>query len=110
MSKTSTDLARHALNGPTMGSRWSALFFAPAAFDPGPVAAALQAAVDRVEGQMSTWKPQSDLMRLNAAPVGEWHDLPEDLAQVLRLRRSAPRSPRRGVRHGTVSTSTADAC
>ena len=85
MSKTSTDLARHALNGPTMGSRWSALFFAPAAFDPGPVAAALQAAVDRVEGQMSTWKPQSDLMRLNAAPVGEWHDLPEDLAQVLRL-------------------------
>ena len=27
MSKTSTDLARHALNGPTMGTRWSALFF-----------------------------------------------------------------------------------
>ncbi|WP_413875784.1 FAD:protein FMN transferase [Albidovulum sp.] len=85
MSKTSTDLVRHALNGPTMGSRWSALFFAPATFDPGPVRAALQAAVDRVDGQMSTWRPESDLMRLNAAPVGAWCDLPEDLARVLHL-------------------------
>jgi thiamine biosynthesis lipoprotein len=85
MSKTSTDLVRHALNGATMGTRWSALVFAPADFDLRPVRAALQAAVDRVDAQMSTWRPESDLMRLNAAPVGAWCDLPEDLARVLRL-------------------------
>ncbi len=85
MSKMSTDLVRHALNGPTMGTRWSALFFAPAGFDPGPIREALQAAVDRVDEQMSTWKPGSALMRLNAAPVGAWCDLPGDLARVLHL-------------------------
>ncbi len=36
MSKMSTDPIRHALNGPTMGTRWSALFFAPPGFDPRP--------------------------------------------------------------------------
>lgn len=85
MSGTSTELARHALNGPTMGTRWTALFFAPRAFDPGAVQAALQAAVDAVDAQMSTWRPDSDLMRLNAAPVGQWLTVPPDLARVLSL-------------------------
>lgn len=85
MSKMSTDRVRHALAGPTMGTRWSALFFAPPGFDPAPVQAALQAALDTVDAQMSTWKPDSDLMRLNAAPVGAWQDIPADLARVLTL-------------------------
>jgi thiamine biosynthesis lipoprotein len=85
MLKTSTNLTRHALNGPTMGTRWSALFFTDATFDPAPVQAALQAAVDRVDAQMSTWKPDSDLMRLNRAPVGDWVTVPPDLAHVLTL-------------------------
>jgi thiamine biosynthesis lipoprotein len=85
MSKMSTDLVRHALNGPTMGTRWSALFFAPAAVDPGPVQTALQAAVDAVDAQMSTWKPDSALMHLNRSPVGEWLTLRLDLARVLAL-------------------------
>jgi thiamine biosynthesis lipoprotein len=85
MSKMSTDLMRHALNGPVMGSRWSGLFFADPVFDPAPVQAALQVAVDAVDAQMSTWKPDSDLMRLNAAAVGEWRDIPADLARVLEL-------------------------
>lgn len=85
MSKMSTDARRHALNGPTMGTRWSALFFAGPAFDPAPVRSALQAAVDAVDGQMSTWNPNSDLMRLNAAPVGAWVSVPAHLSEVLRL-------------------------
>ena len=85
MSKTSTDPVRHALNGPTMGTRWSALFFTGAGFDPGPVQAALQAAVDEVDADMSTWKPESGLMRLNRAAAGTWVAVPEGLAQVLRL-------------------------
>ena len=85
MSKTSTERARVALNGPTMGTRWSALFFAESGFDPDPVRAALQTSVDEVDAQMSTWKPDSDLMRLNAAPVGDWVVAPEHLQHVLRL-------------------------
>ena len=85
MSKMSTELARIALNGPTMGTRWSATFYAAPNVNRDPIRAALQAAVDEVDGQMSTWKPDSDLMRLTAAPVGEWITVPARLAEVLRL-------------------------
>jgi thiamine biosynthesis lipoprotein len=39
--------------------------------DTNPIRAALQAAVHEVDAQMSTWKPKSDLMVLNSAPVGK---------------------------------------
>lgn len=83
MSKTFTEMIRHTLNGPTMGTRWSALFFTQPGFDPGPVQAALQKAVDEVDSQMSTWKPDSDLMRLNQVPPGESVVVAPDLARVL---------------------------
>lgn len=85
MSKTSTDPMRHTLNGPTMGTRWSALFYTAAGFDPEPVRHALQAEMDEVDEQMSTWKPDSALMRLNADPVGDWIEVPARLADVLHL-------------------------
>jgi thiamine biosynthesis lipoprotein len=68
-----------------MGTRWSALFFAETDFDPAPIRAALQDAVDEIDTQMSTWKPDSDLMRLNAASAGEWIAVPTQLAAVLHL-------------------------
>ncbi|MBZ4023319.1 thiamine biosynthesis protein ApbE [Rhodobacter sp. TJ_12] len=85
MSKTSTDLdlARHSLNGATMGTRWSVTFHAPPGTDLATLQAEFQTAVDRVDDQMSTWKPHSDLMRFNAAPVGAWHPLPAELQEVL---------------------------
>lgn len=85
MSKMSTDLVRHALNGPTMGTRWSALFFSDSIVDTDVLRTELQAAVDAVDNQMSTWKADSELMRLNAAPVGEWRPLPFHLLRVLGL-------------------------
>ena len=85
MPKTSTDLVRHALSGPTMGTRWTALFFMDNGFDTEPVRAALQAAVDEVDAQMSVWRPGSDILRLNAAPVDEWVEVPHHLRAVLRL-------------------------
>lgn len=85
MLKTSTDQVRHALNGATMGTRWSALFYTDSAFDPAPVQAALQKAVDRVDVQMSTWNPDSVLMQLNRAPLGAWVEVPDDLVKVLTL-------------------------
>ncbi|MBT9493407.1 MAG: FAD:protein FMN transferase [Paucibacter sp.] len=85
MSKTLIDPTRHALNGPTMGTRWSTLFFTAPGFDPRPVQAALQKAVDEVDGQMSTWQHDSELMRLNRAPVGQSIMVATDLARVLAL-------------------------
>ena len=85
MSKMSTDLTRHALNGPTMGTRWTALFHTAPGFDAAPLRTALQAAVEEVDAQMSTWKPESDLMRLNRAAMGEWVEVPARLLAVIRL-------------------------
>ena len=66
-----------------MGSRWSAIFFAQQNLDEDALVLTLQAAVDAVDRQMSTWKPKSDLNRLNAAPVGSWVPIPGELTQVL---------------------------
>lgn len=85
MSKMFIEMEHHALNGTTMGTRWSAQFFALPSFDPGPICAALQSAVDEVDAQMSTWKPDSDLMLLNAARLGIWVPVPKRLIEVLRL-------------------------
>ncbi len=80
MRKMSTDPAT-VLEGPTMGTLWSVRIDGPAT-DPG-LRARFQAAVDEVDTQMSTWKPDSDLMRLNAAPPDSWVPLPQGLLTVL---------------------------
>lgn len=85
MSKMSTDLVRVALNGPTMGTRWSALLYLPEGTETAPLTAALQAAVERVDAQMSLWRAGSDLNRLNAAPEGEWVALGAEIVEVLHL-------------------------
>ena len=76
-------LHRHAINGPTMGTRYAAVFYAPATSDQPDLRQALQAAVDAVDAQMSTWKPDSALMRLNRAPTDVWLEVPELLFKVL---------------------------
>lgn len=79
MPKTATDTL---LSGPTMGTTWQVrLDDAPA--DPAPLHAALQSAVAEVDDQMSTWNPDSALMRFNAAPCDAWHPLPGHLLTVL---------------------------
>jgi FAD:protein FMN transferase len=76
-------LERHSLNGATMGTRYSAVFYAPPLADTAALALDLFAAVDRVDQQMSTWKPRSDLSRLNAAPIDVWVMIPPELMTVL---------------------------
>lgn len=65
-----------------MGSRWTVRLDCP-----DDRAAALTTlcaqAVETVEQQMSHWRPDSDLNRLNAAPLGAWVDLPAPLMAVL---------------------------
>ena len=85
MSKMSTDPVRHALSGPTMGTRWSALFWAEPGFDVARIRSGLQAAVDEVDAQMSIWKTDSALMLLNRATIGAAVPIPAMLEQVLQL-------------------------
>ena len=42
-----------------MGTRWSAVAYVPEVFDVAPLQDRLQAAVDEVDRQMSSWKPES---------------------------------------------------
>jgi thiamine biosynthesis lipoprotein len=79
----STDLQRYSLNGETMGTRYTALFYAGAGIDTDEISHSLARAVGRVDQQMSTWKPDSDLNRLNAAPEQEWLSVPKELTTVL---------------------------
>lgn len=83
LSPFPASVRRFALNGSTMGTRYAAIFFAAADIDHSGVHVALQGAVDVVDQQMSTWKADSDVSRLNAAGVGEWVDLPRALIDVL---------------------------
>ncbi|MGV8935598.1 MAG: FAD:protein FMN transferase [Allorhizobium sp.] len=74
---------RYSLNGATMGTRYSALFYAEPGADENAIGAALFAAVDTVDRQMSTWNAQSDLCRFNVAPIGAWISLPAQMLTVL---------------------------
>lgn len=73
----------HQLDGQTMGTTWQVRWVAgPDAAHP-PVSAAVQAELDLVVRQMSTWLPGSDLDRFNRAAAGSWHALPDAMAEVL---------------------------
>lgn len=95
MSKMCIDLAkpplgrlplmRQTLSGATMGTRYSAVFYMPFGTNVAALSAAVFAAVDRVDRQMSSWKAESDLNRLNVAPEGVWVDIPRELMTVLEV-------------------------
>jgi FAD:protein FMN transferase len=83
MQKMSTNLSRQRLQGPTMGTQWSAVIDGLGARKAHLLQAALQQAVQDVDDQMTTWRKTSDLMRLNAAAVDRWIDVPSQLMRVL---------------------------
>lgn len=78
-----TELGRRVVHGATMGTRFSAVFYAPPDTEIDGIAEALTAAVTEVDREMSTWNPDSDLMRFNRARAGEWVALPPGLLTVL---------------------------
>ena len=74
---------RRALNGAAMGARWSAVFYAGDGLDEDALARRLQNAVDAVEKEMSPWRPNSDVERLNRASIGAWTPLSPNLFRVI---------------------------
>jgi len=70
------------LQGESMGSVWTVKLAAPRERMPG-LQLGIQARLDRVVAQMSTWEPDSSLSRFNAAPAGHRQMLEEEFATVL---------------------------
>lgn len=72
----------HELRGLSMGTTWSVKLVAPAttliALERG-----IQARLDEVVAQMSTWQADSDISRYNRAEAGSTHALPAAFAEVL---------------------------
>lgn len=62
-----------------MGTTWSAQIVGA----PSGVEECLQAVLARVIGSMSQWDSGSALSRFNTSRIGEWRELPADLAYVL---------------------------
>lgn len=82
-SEPAAPCKRTTLHGPTMGTRWSASVEADNTVDLAALRQNLAAAVEQVDEQMSPWKPDSDLTRLNRAPVDAWVDLPAEMLEVM---------------------------
>ena len=64
-----------ALAGATMGTTWSARLALPAGCAETSARQAIQAALDEVVAEMSTWEDHSDITRYNRAGPG-WRALP----------------------------------
>lgn len=83
--RTDGALRRHVLSGATMGTRYSATFYAADALDLPALQGSLQAAVDAVDADMSVWKADSAISRLNRAATGQWIAVPSDLLDIVVL-------------------------
>lgn len=79
----STKYQKFVVNGQTMGTYFSAIFFAELGFDAAPLANQLQAAVEQVDQQMSNWKADSDLTKFNQAPCDTWQNVPTNMLYVI---------------------------
>jgi len=89
MSRTSIEWLRAArlkdcrTSGATMGTRYTARFVVPQQAHVQAIVDELEATVTAVDVQMSTWKPDSDLSRLNRAAPDAWVPVSANLASLL---------------------------
>jgi len=73
----------HMVQGQTMGTTWSVRFVGPADADLATRTRGIQAVLDAVVAEMSTWEAGSDVSRFNRAPAGHWQTLPPHCFEVL---------------------------
>ena len=66
-----------------MGTTWSVRLNAARNADLHALHAGIQASLDRVVAQMSTWEATSDISAYNRADAGEWLRVPEEFFTVL---------------------------
>ncbi len=73
----------HEFAGRTMGTTWQVRLVGGARVARAGITAAIEATLDEVVAQMSTWEPGSALCRFNRAPAQTWHELPPAFFAVL---------------------------
>ena len=78
----------HEFDGRTMGTTWSVRVVAGTRLQCEPVQRAIEAALDEVVTQMSSWRPDSDLCRFNDAAPATWRVLPDAFFEVLACARA----------------------
>ena len=66
-----------------MGTSWCVKLVASPRADLHAMHAGIQAQLDRVVAQMSTWEADSDISRFNRAAAGSWQPLPPEFFAVL---------------------------
>ena len=66
-----------------MGTTWSVRLAAARNTDLHALHAGIQAQLDRVVAQMSTWDPASDISVYNRADAGTWQRIPDEFHRVL---------------------------
>jgi thiamine biosynthesis lipoprotein len=70
------------LRGATMGTTYHIKLPAPASLDTQQLDADIQAVLAEIDHQMSTYRPDSELSRFNAAPAGDWFPVSAAIAAV----------------------------
>ncbi len=83
LSACAGDDAYHTLSGPTMGTSWHVTYRSTSGMDEAAVRSAIEEHLEAVNAAMSTYRPDSEISRLNAAPAGEWSSLSSDFYTVL---------------------------
>lgn len=73
----------HRLTGETMGTTWTAAFYAPPSVSVERIHRRITCDLDLLVGQMSHYRGDSCLSRYNAAPAGVWLPLPPEFFRVL---------------------------
>ncbi len=68
-----------------MGSTWSVRFSGPTRTDVDAVQAQLELELSALDLALSGYRDDSDVTRLNAAPVGQWVEVPDHLWNTLRF-------------------------
>jgi len=81
MNETKHDVLIH--EGVVMGGPWRLRMPVDTGIALEQAVVVAHDALALVDQQMSTYKAHSDLMRLNDAPVGSWHHIPQDMLTVL---------------------------
>ncbi len=78
-----TPLSYTTLHGPAMGTTWTVKLCDPGrAIALETLEAVIQATLDRITRQMSTWDPDSSISLLNRSERG-WYGVPDELFHVL---------------------------
>lgn len=75
--------ALHTLQGESMGTSWSVKLVAMPLANLHTLHAGIQAQLDLVVAQMSTWETDSDISLFNRLPADTWQPLPEAFFNVL---------------------------